>query len=183
MTTRRILLPFLAVPLLLAACAPAERIGRDPSRPAEVLSGGAVLMDDAPERADALIPASPETVWRVLADAYAAVGIEVAHRDEVDRIMGNRQLQIRRTLGDVRASEYFECGHTVSGAAAADSYRIRATVTTQVLAVEGGTRLVTAVGATGRALQGTSSGEVRCGSTGRLEDRIRSMTIVALAGA
>ena len=177
---RRIIPTLLAVLLLVAGCASSERIGRDPHRTTTVLRGGAIMMDDAAESATAVIPASSEAVWKALFDAYEAVGIQVEHADVQDRIMGNRQFTIRRRLGDERASEYFDCGQTLSGMPAADSYRIEATVTTQVVPVEEGTQLVTAVGARGRALQGTSSGEVRCATTGRLEEQLRGLTILAM---
>ena len=177
---RRIIPTLLAVSLLAAGCASPERIGREPTRTTTVLRGGAIMMDKDPESTTAVIPASPDEVWKALFDAYEAVGIQVEHADTQNRIMGNRQFRIRRSLGDARASEYFDCGQTVSGMPAADAYRIQATVTTQVVPAEGGTQLVTAVGAKGRALQGTSTGEVRCATTGRLEEQLRDLTILAM---
>ena len=171
--------------LLLAGCTASPAVpSREPSTPTEVLRGGAVLMDDSPERADAVVPFTVDEVWGVLRQAYEVLGIEVSHMDPRVPELGNRRLEIRRTLGESRGSEYFDCGRTATGMPAADAFRIRANVTTQVFpADDGGTLLITSVGATGRALQGTSSGEVRCASTGRLEQRIRAMVILALEGA
>ena len=170
----------LPVPLLLAACAAQQRSAQEGVVATEVLSGGIVRSDDAPELAAANVPAPFTEVWDALGPAYEALGIEVQHRDTDNGVLGNRSLTIRRRIGDVRASEYFDCGLLVSGMPAADSYQIRASVTTQVIPVDGETRLITAVGATGRSLLGTASNEVRCASTGRLEEGIRESVEAAL---
>lgn len=179
---RRAFLAALPALLALSACAPRPGVDRDPRAPTEVLRGGAILMDNAPESADALLAAPVDRVWAALFDAYEALGIEITHLDARRHVLGNQQVEIRRQLADVPASEYFDCGRTVTGMPAADRYRIRASITTQAMAAgRDSTLLVTSVGAVGRAMAGTSTGEVRCATRGGLEIRIAQLVAYAIA--
>ena len=156
----------------LSGCAPGSSY-EGPERPTEVMRGGQVIESDEPEARTVVVDAPVEKVWPVLSDAYKSLGIPVQHVDHANRVIGNRQTVITRDLGGQRASEYFDCGRTVTGAEATDQYRIQADITTQVTArAEGGTELSTSVLAMGRPPQGASMDMKRCWSTGELEERI-----------
>ncbi|MDT8369620.1 MAG: hypothetical protein RQ745_10470 [Longimicrobiales bacterium] len=179
---RRAHLATLAGLILLSACATQsasrERDARaaQPTEASETAfgGGGAILLDNTLESIDARFAVPLERIWEVLPGAYAALGIEIQHVDAAEHVLGNRQLSIRRRLGGVRASSYFDCGrHAVTGQASADNFQLTASVTTQVLADgEDGALVITSVGAFGRPISGTSSNDVRCSSRGKIEEEI-----------
>lgn len=126
--------------------------GADSDRPADQL-----LMD-------------VRTAWAALPRAYASIGLTPTVVDTAQLVLGVQGLVIHKPLGGERLSRLLDCGIDVTGPNA-DYYEVRLTVMSGVRpAGDGSSTLTTRVSAYAQA-NGQSS-NVRCGSTGRLEERI-----------
>lgn len=181
---RSILIVILTSTLVVGGCAGAEPARSDIERPGAVMDGneGAVfLLDRGASQGEVVVAAEPDAVWRALFEGYEALGIEIAHVESGQRVLGNRNFVVRRNIAGERASLFFDCGLLTSGAPAADVFRIRVDMLSRIAPADEGTRLTTTVAATGRDATGRSGSSVRCESTGRLEARLGRAVAAALA--
>jgi hypothetical protein len=113
-----------------------------------------------------------ERIWAALPGAYKAVGIVVNAVDSTTRAIGFAGT-VRRALGGVRLSKYFDCGSQMGENA--DSYDVSIFIGTQVgrdpgtkgILVKTGLR----VSARSPAFASTTT---TCVSTGELESRIHA---------
>jgi hypothetical protein len=112
-----------------------------------------------------------DTVWALMASVYDSLKVPITTIDPKTHTLGNGDLQVRRRLGTTAAHEYLNCGNT-QGAQNSDSYEIRMTVMSKLVATPaGGTEITTTVQAMGRPIA-TSGEYLRCSSTGSLEIRL-----------
>lgn len=115
--------------------------------------------------------APPDHVWRALPGIYEAIAIPVGQSDAATHTIGNPSFRMRRQLGNVPLSRYFDCGRT-QGGPSADSYELHLSVLTQVQQGEGAGSIVsTSIQAMAKPV--SFAGDfVRCSSKGALEARI-----------
>jgi hypothetical protein len=110
-----------------------------------------------------------EKAFALLPKAYESLGLTPTVNDPAAKMVGVQNLVIHKPIGGERLSRLLDCGVDVTGPNA-DYYEVHLTVLSGVQASEGGSTLVTRVAAWA-APNGLSS-SVRCGSTGRLEEKV-----------
>ncbi len=113
-----------------------------------------------------------QAVWDALPGVYAELGVPEVGADPAARTVGNGSFVVSRTLGGEPLSRFVACGTTPVGRPVADEARVQMDVRTVVTAEGGETSMRTTVQATARGNRGTSSDNLACTSTGRLEARI-----------
>lgn len=115
-----------------------------------------------------------DKAWAAIPTVFGELGIDPNVVDTKQHVFGNAGTNFRNRLGNQRLSHYFDCG-TTTGIANADQYDIHVRVITQIVAADAGlSALRSQVEATGHAIA-TSGQNVRCASTGALEERIAHM--------
>lgn len=124
-----------------------------------------------------------EAAWGALPDVYRELGIRGEVLDTDRRLFGVRSQTESGRLAGVRLSSYFDCGSGNGGLPIANTYRLDIAAISHVREVGGRTEVMTSV--TAEATSQTLSGpEVRCRTTGQLEDRISELvTQRATAGS
>lgn len=175
---------FLLATIVLTACSARESI-EPVTAPPRILNTGTtydVTVGSGSDTRGAVVRASVDEAWRALPGVFAAFGIVPQHLDSEQKILGNFEHVVRRTLAGEPLSRYLSCGSTMSGSIA-DSYDVRLSVASQLLPAEAGQSLVrTRVEATARSREGVSGSPVPCGTTGRLEARIAELLDTSVAG-
>jgi len=118
------------------------------------------------------VAAPLDTVWRVLPEAYAAVGIPDPGVDPgAAKALGNLAFRPHRLAGHL-LSEYLDCGRGITAVPRADEYEVTMSIRTDLTAGrDGGTVVTTTVQATARS-RDMSANAVYCRSLGTLEARI-----------
>ena len=111
-----------------------------------------------------------KSAWAALPRAYAAVGLTPTVLDTAQMVLGVQGLVIHKPLGGERLSRLLDCGIDVTGPNA-DYYEVRLTVMSGVRAADDGSSALT-TRVTAYAQANGQSSNVRCGSTGRLEEKI-----------
>lgn len=111
-----------------------------------------------------------DAVWGALPDIWAALGLTVDGISPKDHRLQSGIIRVRRQLGKVSLSRYVDCGRSTIGPNA-DSYFIALKVETVLSGKDGAVVIQSALQATG---EGTGNGgqNMRCSSTGELENRI-----------
>jgi hypothetical protein len=140
-----------------------------------------VLVDDAGQtyrtsvapNAKASIAAPATRAFDATRAAFEALGIPVASADPAAGQVTSGNFWKMRSLGKTPLSVYLECGRTATGAIS-EMYRVYLTVTSVVRPDgQASSQLETSVTAYARNIEGTSSAQVACGTTGRLEEQLR----------
>jgi hypothetical protein len=134
----------------------------------------AISTGSEPIAGETRIAAPLASAWTRLRAAYDSLGIQPTTIDAASKIYGNRGMQIRRQLGNVRLSKYIDCGNP-QARPSADFYDVNLSVVTQLSALDSAnTRVVTTVDAMARPV--SFSGEyIRCATTGAIESRISDL--------
>lgn len=125
------------------------------------------------------VAATPERVFAALKEAYPTVGVQVGTVDEAQRMVGNRRLEISRSLGSSPISRYLRCGETAFGAPAADQHRVRLNMVSTVQPSGEGSVVETLVQATATPVG--QSNATNCSSTGVLEETLSKALQLKLA--
>jgi len=126
------------------------------------------------------IPGPPGRVFEALKTVYAGLGIPPGVSDAATGRVGNTDFWKSRRLGDQAMSDYLNCGESFTGPAA-NSYRIYISLLSVVRPDgKGASELETAFHAQAQNMEGTSADKIPCGSTGRLEERIRKSVLLKL---
>ncbi len=168
----------LLVALALSACASGSRVIRDTesTRAPTIITDGSGNTDQI-ETQRSLMTQSVvldmpiETAYRRLLATYDVLGLEANTVSERDRLVGTRNLILRRRLGNRRLSALLNCGSSMTGPNA-DQYEVTMNIVTQLRASgTAATQLSTRIDATARPM-GVASSPVYCSSTGRLETEI-----------
>jgi hypothetical protein len=134
---------------------------------------GTILMDSLGTPTE--LEAPGQQVFAAVIAAYSDLKIPIQIRDSLGGLVGNLRLIERGTFARDRMSRWFECGSGLSGPYA-DTYRINIAIVTFIdVLTPKRTRIRTAIAASGKNIEGTSSEAVRCASSGDLEARITSL--------
>ncbi|MBW3654950.1 MAG: hypothetical protein KY444_02510 [Gemmatimonadetes bacterium] len=124
------------------------------------------------------LPGTPAALWPALPQAYAALGLAIAHLDTTTMVVGNPGFAARRELAGQRLSMWLDCGNTATGVPITDRYAVTVQIFTQLAPSASGTDVRSVL--TGRALNPTTNDPpVDCMSTGRLEKRIVAALLAA----
>ena len=130
--------------------------------------------------AKAPLAAPPGRAFEALKTVYTELEIPGLQSDPTTGRVGNTDFWKSRRLGSEAMSNYLNCGESFTGPAA-NSYRIYISLVSIVRADgKGGSELETAFHAQAQNMEGTSADRVPCGSTGRLEERIRKSVLLKL---
>ncbi|HZD04760.1 MAG TPA: hypothetical protein VE173_07575 [Longimicrobiales bacterium] len=130
--------------------------------------------------AERTLAISPDTVWRLLPEAYDSLGLGGGVLDARTRSWGNPRVAARTVAGS-RTDSFFRCANQGTGASRVGRFRVEFSVATTVSETEDGRALLnTAIVATGTPWEGTSTSRMVCISNGLLERAIEGR-LVALA--
>ena len=167
---------FLAV---LSSCASSG--SPEPGRPiAQTVrlnggSAGSLTINPSTSGSATPLPYTVQQVWRVLPQVFDSLGIPIGVLDPAAYQVGNSGYKLRRQLGGVPLSRYFNCGETQIGPNA-DSYEVYLRAMAQVNANPDGTATIaTTMDAAARPMA-FAQDYTRCSSTGQLEARILEAT-------
>ena len=126
------------------------------------------------------IPAAPSRAFEALKKVYEEIGVPPGTNDPGTGRFGNTDFWKTRRLANEPISAFLNCGEGFTGPAA-NSYRIYISLISVVRPDgKGGSELETAFAAQGQNMEGTSSDRIPCGSTGKLEERIRKGVLLKL---
>jgi len=123
--------------------------------------------------AKAPIAAGPGRAFEALKAVYDELGVPPGTHDPATGRFGNTDFWKQRRLGNEALSTYVSCGESFTGSVA-NNYRIYISLISMIRPDgKGGSELETAFTAQAQNMEGSSSDRISCGSTGRLEERIR----------
>jgi len=126
------------------------------------------------------IPASPSRVFEALKSVYEDLGVPPGTHDPATGRIGNTDFWKARRFANEPISTFLSCGETFTGAAA-NNYRIYMSLQSVVRPDgKGASEVETAFSAQAQNMEGTSSDRISCGSTGKLEERIRKALLLKL---
>jgi hypothetical protein len=129
------------------------------------------------------IPAPPARAFEALKQVYTELEIPPGTNDPATGRFGNTDFWKSRRLGGEAMSTYLNCGESFTGPAA-NNYRIYISLLSMVRPDgKGASELETAFAAQAQNMEGTSGDRIPCGSTGRLEERIRKTLLLKLGAA
>jgi hypothetical protein len=184
--------PFIAVVGLsgMIACASSGTTsgsGSDIAQPSEHVvatdNHGSYRTTVAPN-AKAVIPAAPGRVFDAMKAVYDELGVTLTTNDPSTGRLGNASFFKTRKLGTEPISTYLNCGDSFAGGVAADNYRVYMSLVSAVRPDgTGGSEIETAFSAQAQNMEGTQGDRVACGTTGRLEERIRQGVLKKVAAA
>jgi hypothetical protein len=124
------------------------------------------------------IPAAPSRTFDAVKLVYEELGIPPGTHDPSTGRFGNTDFWKQRRLGNEAMSTYLSCGESFTGPAA-NNYRIYISLMSMVRPDgKGGSELETAFSAHAQNMEGSSADRIACGSTGRLEERIRKSVLL-----
>lgn len=170
---------------ILAGCATVASPPAGAGSPGSISStetGGVIRMGQDSRAVSVSLEAPPDQVWAALPGIYQQLGIQAEMREDATRTIGTRAFTGSRIDGK-RTTDFVRCGNQGSGPSAGGMFRTRLMIVTRVMATsDGKTDLVSEVGGTATPVEGTSTGQVACASTGDLEQRIRALALQAIAG-
>jgi hypothetical protein len=129
------------------------------------------------------VPAAPSRAFDAVRAVYDELGIPIATNDPATGRVGNTNFWKTRKLGSEALSTYVNCGDSFAGGSAADNYRVYLSILSVVRPNgSGASELETAVSASAQNMEGTAGDRITCGTTGRLEERIRQGVLRKVAG-
>ena len=165
---------FLALVACLG-CAPAVRTTSTPTptTPSTVsdTEAGTIRLSDMQTIASTALSAPIDSVWRVLPAVYTKLEIAPEVSDRNAAVFGTRAHTSSRLAGG-RAIDLLRCPNSGSGSSTG-AYRTRISILTTVAELPGGeTGVSTEVSGAATSVEGTSTGAMRCASTGEIERRI-----------
>ena len=156
-------------------CAPAVKTTSTPTpvTPTTVsdTEAGMIRLSDMQSIASAKISAPVDSVWRVLPAVYTKLEIAPEVSERNTGVFGTRAHASSRLAGG-RAIDLLRCPNSGSGSAVG-AYRTRITILTTLAELPGGaTAVSTEVSGIATSVEGTSTGAMRCASTGEIERKI-----------
>jgi hypothetical protein len=126
------------------------------------------------------IAAAPARAFEAVKQVYAELGVPPGTHDPASGRFGNTDFWKSRRFGDQPISTYLNCGESFTGPAA-NNYRIYISLLSVIRPDgKGGSELETAFHASAQNMEGTSADRIPCGSTGRLEERIRKAVLLKI---
>lgn len=126
------------------------------------------------------IPAAPSRVFDALKAVYEELGVPPGTHDPSTGRIGNTDFWKTRRFAGQPISEFLNCGESLTGTVA-NNYRIYMSLLSVVRPDgKGGSDVETALRGQAQNMEGTSSDRITCGSTGKLEERIRKSLLLKL---
>lgn len=173
--------------LVVAGTAACASSGSSPSAGVGIPTERTVAVDDQNvyrttvlPNAKAPVPASPARVFEAVKAVYDELGIPPGTNDPATMRFGNADFWKSRRLGNEAMSAYLNCGESFTGPVA-NNYRIYISLLSKVHPDgKGGSELETAFSAQAQNMEGSSGDRIPCGSTGRLEERIRKSVLLKI---
>jgi len=119
------------------------------------------------------VPAAPSRTFEAVKAVYEELGIPAGTHDPATGRFGNVDFYKSRRLANEPMSSFLNCGESFTGSVA-NNYRIYMSLLSMVRPDgKGGSELETAFTAQAQNMEGSSGDRISCGSTGKLEERIR----------
>jgi hypothetical protein len=173
----------VAAPVGAQAPTPRTEVGPNGAERRITIAGATFTMRPSADGfVDVTLTAAAARVFEVLAPALADVGLAVKEVDPRVQQAGTGPFRAQFRLGKQRLSTFVDCGIDAQGLRQADSFSLQMRVTTQVVEESAERATVrTLVQTTGRPAS-TSGNDIRCPSTGLLEERIAEAVAKRLAG-
>jgi hypothetical protein len=126
------------------------------------------------------IPMPPGRVFEAVKAVYEELGVPPGTHDPATGRFGNTDFWKQRRMGNESLSTFLDCGEGLTGPVATN-YRIYMSLQSVVRPDgKGGSELETAFSAQAQNMEGSSGDRIACGSTGRLEERIRRGVLLKL---
>jgi hypothetical protein len=126
------------------------------------------------------VAAPPGRAFEALKKTYDELGIPTGTHDPATGRYGNTDFYKSRKLGSEALSTFLNCGESFTGPVA-NNYRIYMSLLSIIRPDgKGGSELETAFSAQAQNMEGSSADRISCGSTGRLEERIRRGVLLKL---
>ena len=129
----------------------------------------------------AIIPAAPSRVFDALKAVYEELGVPPGTHDPSTGRVGNTDFWKSRKFAGESISAFLNCGESLTGTVA-NNYRIYMSLLSVVRPDgKGASEVETAFHAQAQNMEGTSSDRIACGSTGKLEERIRKAVLLKIS--
>ncbi len=183
---RRFILP-LVLAGATASCAssgssPESGIAK-PSERIVATDNQRVYRTNVAPNAKAPIPAPQSRAFVALKAVYEELGIPPGTVDPATGRVGNTNFWKTRKLGNEAMSTYLSCADSYAGTAA-DLYRIYISLVSVVRPDgQGASELETAFSAQAQNMDGAANDRIACGTTGRLEERIRKGVLLKVGAS
>ncbi len=142
----------------------------------ETPNGGALIIDWQHEHTyeETKLLVGVDKAWSQFPTVFGELGIQPGLVDQKQHVFGNAGFKVRGSLGRQRLSRYIDCG-TTAGMSNSDTYDVIIRIVSQVVPADAGlASLRTQVEASAHA-SALSGSNVRCVSTGQLEERVAHM--------
>jgi hypothetical protein len=157
-----------------ASCSSAP--GPDVSLPSDrivAIDDSKVYRTSVMANAKSPVPAAPSRTFEAVKAVYQELGIPPGMHDPSTGRFGNTDFWKQRRLANEPLSTFLNCGESFTGPVA-NNYRIYISLISVVRPDgKGASELETAFSAQAQNMEGSSGDRISCGSTGRLEERIR----------
>ena len=166
-----------------AGCASSGSPGPDVSLPSQrtvAVDDQQVYRTTVLANAKVLVPAAPSRTFDAVKAVYEELGIPPGTHDPATGRFGNTSFWKQRRLANDAISSFLNCGESFTGPVA-NNYRIYMSLISMVRPDgKGGSELETAFSAQAQNMEGSSGDRISCGSTGRLEERIRKGVLLKI---
>jgi len=127
------------------------------------------------------IPVAPSRAFVAVKAVYNELGVPLAMDEPATGRIGNTNFFRTRKFANEAISTYLNCGNSITGSAA-DNYRVYISLVSVVRPDgQGASELETAFTAQAQNMEGTAGDRIACGTTGRLEERIRKGVLQKVA--
>ena len=129
----------------------------------------------------AAVPAAPSRVFDALKAVYDELGVPPGTHDPSTGRIGNTDFWKTRKFAGESISSFLNCGESLTGTVA-NNYRIYMSLLSIVRPDgKGASEVETAFRAQAQNMEGTSADRIACGSTGKLEERIRKGVLLKIS--
>jgi hypothetical protein len=126
------------------------------------------------------VPAAPNRVFEAVKAVYEELGVPPGTNDPATGRFGNVDFWKQRRFGNEALSTYLNCGDSFTGPVA-NSYRIYLSLISIVRPDgKGGSEVETAFTAQAQNMEGSAGDRIACGTSGRLEERIRKSILLKI---
>jgi len=126
------------------------------------------------------VPAAPNRVFEAVKAVYEELGVPPGTNDPATGRFGNIDFWKQRRFANEALSMYLNCGDSFTGPVA-NNYRIYMSLISIVRPDgKGGSEVETAFTAQAQNMEGTAGDRIACGTSGRLEERIRRSILLKI---
>jgi hypothetical protein len=124
------------------------------------------------------VPAAPSRVFEAIKAVYEELGVPPGTHDPSTGRVGNADFWKQRRFANEALSTFLNCGDSFTGPVA-NNYRVYMSLMSVVRPDgKGGSELETAFTAQAQNMEGTAGDRIACGTSGRLEERIRKSVLL-----